>query len=51
MKGRQEKVYVDHGSISAGAAWCFMKAVCEEKLNQLLAENQISWHFKLRRAT
>ena len=51
MKGRPEKVYVDHGSISAGVAWCFRKAMCEGKLNQLLAENKISWRFNLRRAT
>ena len=25
--------------------------LCEEKLNQLLTENKISWSFNLRRAT
>ena len=51
MTGRPEKVYVDHGLISAGAAWCFQKAVCEEKLNQLFAENKITWPFNLRHPT
>ena len=51
MKGRPEKVYVDHGSISDEASWCFRKAVCEERLSQLLAEKKISWRFNLRRAT
>ena len=37
MKGRQEKAYVDHGSISDGAAWCFMKAL---KPNQLAFQPQ-----------
>ena len=51
MKGTPDKVNVDHGSISAEAAWCLKKAVCEEKLNQLLADNQISWRFNLRHTT
>ena len=34
VKGRPEKIYLDHGSTSAGAAWWFRKVMYEEKLNQ-----------------
>ena len=49
-KGRPQKIYSDNGSTFVGAARWLRKAMCDEKLNKFLAENEIVWQFNLSRA-
>lgn len=49
-RGRPSKIYSDNGSTFIGAATWIRQVMCDEKLSDFLAHQQISWQFNLSRA-
>ena len=49
-KGSPEKIYSDNGTTFVGAARWLRKARCDDKFNQFLAQNKITWQFNVSNA-